>query len=463
MMPWELLYSWRILQGRRKSFFSPMTLIAICGIAFGMTAMLVSISVISGFQRVYEEAILGFNAHVVLIEDGEIDGLESLKPVLDHFRVSPSEIQYWKQHKGVWSWLGRLPGFKDPRMEALSQKGIVAATPFIYREGLGIFPDEVRSVVLKGVETSQIQNMYPLHFRSLQEQEEERLHPHATPAASHFNPQTALDAPTTTYPSVIIGKILYDSFFPEGTQGQPQIKLMIPKGEGTGKSLKDYAQTFQVVGVFESGLYEFDSQFVMTSIPAMEKLFNLKDHYSGLEIVLDDRSKAPAMARLIEKELPSSFQAISWDELNGSLFSAMKMEKVLFLIIMSLIMLVASFNVMGIILMLILQRERDIAIFKVMGARRQSLNLAFAVQGLFLATVGILLGSALSGFILWTLDRFKWFALDPKIYFISHLPVDWSTEVWLGLITAALLICYGVSRIASGWILRKGSLTQTFR
>ena len=445
-----------MLLGRKRQFFSPMTLIALCGITFGMTATLVSLSVITGFQQAYEKAILGFNAHLILVQDGDIEDPEILTPVLDAMKTTDEEARYWKEHAPFWRWfqyvgLGTLSPFSDPKMEELKDKGIRGLSPFIYREGLVLLPDEVAGVVLKGIDPASLTTVYPIHYELL---------PEVT-----FDLRQAMNQADLKAPPVLVGKDLFIRFFPKGpTPKSPVIRLMVPKGGAEEKrTLNDYAQDFTVIGFFESGLYEFDSQFILTSLPIMQKLFHLGKRVSGIEMVLDDPQKAPGLARTLEVKLPIPADLISWDELNEALFAAMQMEKTLFLVVMLLIILVASFNVMGIIFMMILNRQGDLAILKAIGASNSRLHRSFSLQGVVVGIAGASLGSILSALCLWSLDHFQWFALDPQIYFIQRLPVAWPLSLWVGLIGSALVICTASATVAAGVALKYGSLRQTFR
>lgn len=450
-MNWEYHLGFRMLLGRkRRAFFSPMALIALCGIAFGMSATLVSLSVITGFQKAYEKAILGFNSHLVLVQEEEIEDPDVITSELNRFKVSKGEARYWEEHFFWWSWLGGFRFFSDAKMEELKEKGIQAYSPFVYREGLGLLPDEVTGIVLKGVDPKKVTEVYPIHYTSLGESET-RL-------------ENLLRVAAKKLPPVLLGKSLFHRFFPEGISEEPVVRLLIPKGKWQeARRFKDLAQDFRVVGTFESGLHEFDSQFVLTSLSVMQELFDLGSQVSGIEMVLDDPSKANVVARHVESALPVPVQVISWDELNESLFKAMKMEKTLFVIIMLLIILIASFNVMGIIVMMIIRRRSDLAVLTSMGAPKGSLVRSLSLQGFLLGIIGTLVGTLLSALFLWSLERFKWFELDPQIYFITHLPVTWPKGLWLTLIAAALIICYGTSWLTTKVVLKHTSLIQSFR
>ncbi|MBI2340091.1 MAG: ABC transporter permease [Deltaproteobacteria bacterium] len=487
-MRWEYRLGFRMLLGRKKQFLSPMSLIALCGIVFGVGATLTSLSVITGFQEAYEKAILGFNAHLILVTDGDIEDPSVLTPVFDEMRVTDEEALYWKKHAPLWRWLKHVGFFPDPKMEELQGKGIQGLSPFVYREGLALLSDEVAGVVLKGVDPSALDTVYPINYQLLPEATSgERVTSHESLVTGHWSLVTGRESRATSdeqraltealgrtdlkAPPVLVGKDLFTRFFPEGKTVAPArpaesrvIRLMVPKGDAEGKqTLKDYAQDFTVVGFFESGLYEFDSQFILTGLSSMQKLFQLDKKVSGVEMVLDDPHKARDMARALEAILPIPADIISWDQLNEDLFSAMRMEKTLFLVVMLLIVLVASFNVMGVIFMMILNRRGDLAVLKAVGAQGSRLRRAFSAQGAVMGLSGSVAGSFLSALCLWSLDRFGWFALDPQIYFISRLPVAWAPSLWIGLVASSVMICYGSAFVAAKVALKAGGLSQTFR
>ncbi len=412
-MLWTLTLGFRLVRSRTGgSFFSPMMVNSVLAIAFGITALLVCVSIFTGFQSAYQKAILGFNAHLIVVNQQEIKNIDEILSPLESFQ----------EVRGV--------------------------SPFLFREGLGLVADGVTSVVLKGIDPGVMKKVYSIRYES-----------HLTDKVL----QESL-AREEGIPSLIVGKELARRFFPEGMGENPVVRLLIPReGIDQKKGLKDYAQDFRVVGIFESGMYEFDAEFVLTSLEVMRSLFGQEIEASGLEVVLSDPGRAPALARLIEKNLPTGYQVISWDELNEPLFSAIKMEKTLFLVIMLGIVLIGSFSVIGIIMMTIWQRKSELAILRAMGATPASLGWSLVLQGMVMAILGIILGTVLSTLILFSLRRWEWLHLDPQIYFISHVPIIWPLGLWGILLVASFLICLLTARISSAVALRQGGLVQTFR
>ena len=332
-----------------------------------------------------------------------------------------------------------------------SSQNVVGVTPFVFREGLSLDVKGATSVAIKGIDPSKGEEVYPETF---------------IPTDSKFSTwEEALTAPPTTggKPGVVVGSGLLKELT-RAEEGAPStIRLLVPRKSEEEKSLEERTGDFPIVGSFASGLHEFDSQFIVMSLPAMQKEFGLGSRVSGFEIRLDDRERAEEVARGLERNLSGSFQAIAWGELNEALFSAMKMEKAIFCLIMFVILLVASFNVVGVLAMQMNHRETELNILSVLGMTKNRLGKLFGLQGLLLASGGIFLGTLLAVLLLFAIDRLFPVAIDPKIYFISRLPVDWPTQLWIVLIVSSLLLCGVVSWLSSVFLLGRHSLIHTFR
>lgn len=405
MMGWTQTIAFRFLRSRsRGRFFTPMALVAVSSLAFAVVAALVSLSVMTGFESVYQKAILGFNAHLVLLHEGSDQGLE-----------------------------------------AINDEAIVEKSPFLFREGLGLVSSSndgaaVTSVVLKGIDPLRVPRVYHLRTQNLTGEDFDWM-------------QLKTQSRQGLYP-LVLGTSLAEKFFPNGISSPAIVRLLIPKMTANGsRDIRQYAQNFEVVGVFESGLYEFDSQFVFIDIPALQKSLGLGDAISGYEMKLRD----PALADDVADRLRSNFHnvdAVPWTELNEPLFSAMKMEKGVFVVIMFLILLVAAFNVMGIILMMVRSKRREIFILLASGARESEICRIFSWQGGLVGFSGLAGGFMLTALLLWSLQKFAWLKLDPQIYFIDRMPVVWDAKIWILFSFAALLLCVGLARFSASLMIR---------
>lgn len=405
-----------------KLFFSPkmrplfltMVLISAVGIALGLAVSLISLSVMSGFEQVYQKSILAFNAHIVLVSDTEID--------------DPAEIQ--------------------KKMVTFSDRGFISSTPFVFREGLGLLPDDMTGIVLKGVDPFTMKNVYDLHYRLFGMKDQSQL-------------EQVLETPSSHEPPVLLGKDLFERFFPLEIPKNPVVRLLIPKPGAKGRHVGEYAQSFRVVGTFESGLYEFDAQFALMSYQVMDWLFELKGRVNGFEVKLDDPLKARNLAPEFEEAF--KFRAVSWEELNAALFQAMKMERKLFVVMMILILLIAAFNVMATIFLLVFNRQTEMALLKALGATRNACLRIFSYCGFLITGVGIFLGVVLSVLVLKSLIEWEWLHLDPQIYFVSHIPVAWPKGVGMLLILFVWGLGCGISWLSARYLIQYGRLSHLYR
>lgn len=271
--------------------------------------------------------------------------------------------------------------------------------PFLWREGLLIYNGKIRGIVLKGT-----------------------THP---------------------VPSIMIGSFLAKEM---GISDGDTVKIMFPAGreDETGNFTE-----FSVAGVFESGMYEFDSQFALMGIKELQDIFNAENVVSGIEIKLNDPETAPAFARRLEGVLDYPIYATDWQEMNAYLFQAMRLEKLGFIIIMGTFVVVAAFNIIGTIVLRILYKSSDISIMRALGMRARSVTKVFTAQGLAIGTVGTLAGVGAAAILLWSIKRFNWIDIPEEIYLIKTLPVCISWTAGILIAAFSILVSYVTSVIAS--------------
>jgi len=178
---------------------------------------------------------------------------------------------------------------------------------------------------------------------------------------------------------------------------------------------------FAVTGIFDSGMYEYDSKLAYISIPDAQKFFNTGDVVSAVAIRIDDIFNAKEIARNIESNLGPSFFARDWMEMNRNLFSALLLEKIVMFIILILIVLVAAFNIIGTLTMIVIEKSREIAILKTMGATKRSIMSIFIIQGVLIGIAGTIIGTPLGYGISVLIQNF--FTLPADVYYIAHIPV----------------------------------------
>ena len=373
--------------------------LAVFGVALGVTTLLLTQSVLSGFEKVFQETILGFNAHLVVLK-------------LDEMQDPEQEMQWLRKELG------------DQLKEA---------TPFFYREGLMVSKGRVKGAVLKGIN--------PLTFARVYDVKVRPLGPSQVPAKIED-----LLKSSDGIPNVILGEDLAQEL--DLARSGEKIRVFLPREEsGTQESGKRF-QLFRVAGIFSSGLKEFDQGFALVDAESLQKLYGALGTATGIEIKIRDPEKAEYWAARLKKLLGMGYDAISWQKLNRPLFQALRMERTLFFVIMAMVVAVAAFNIIGVLLLMIFDKSREISILRAMGAPYGGLKRVFAFQGLWIGALGCFWGLVLGGLLAWMLKTTQWFRLAKEVYFIEELPVEFSPWVALSVVGASLLIAYLATQFA---------------
>jgi lipoprotein-releasing system permease protein len=383
-MSYELFISLRYLRAKRKQVFvSVITLLSIAGIFLGVAALIIVLAVMNGFENDLRNKILGINAHVVIMEYG-----------------------------------GALRNHDVVIQKISGQQGVVAATPFIYGQVMLKKGQNVSGVILRGIapdsafKVINIGKVLEGDIAYLSEKNRTRLK--LTPDA-------------TAIPGIVIGKelaknlgiFLYDTLY-----------IISPQGISTPMGLMPHMKKFLVVGIFESGFYEYDSTLAFSTIKDCQEFLNLGDLVTGVEIKVDNIYRADSIARSLEKKLGYPYWARNWMEMNKNLFSALRLEKRVMFLILSLIVLVAMFNIITTLIMVVMEKNRDIAILKSMGSTSGSIKKIFIYQGVTIGIIGTLLGSTAGLAVAYNLERVSLFIekffgfkiLPGDVYYLSALP-----------------------------------------
>ena len=257
--------------------------------------------------------------------------------------------------------------------------------------------------------------------------------------------------PVDALPGIIVGKTLAEDL---GIEVGDRVRLISPLAalgltlsEPGGASTR--SREFRVIGVFQAGFQEYDSGLVYTDLFEAQHLFDEGDNVTGVELRVHDLDTSALLARRIEQDLGGSFHSLDWSELNRNLFTALEVQKIALTLVIATIIFVAAFNVIATLIMIVIEKKREIAILKAMGATDATVLGVFMLQGIVVGVIGTLAGVLFGGGLVVYLDRIH-FPLDPKVYLIDHLPVVLNPTVFLVTIGIALLICT-VSTIAPSW------------
>jgi len=257
--------------------------------------------------------------------------------------------------------------------------------------------------------------------------------------------------PVGALPGIIVGKTLAEDL---GVEVGDRVRLISPLAalgltlsEPGGASTR--SREFRVIGVFQAGFQEYDSGLVYTDLFEAQRLFDEGDNVTGVELRVHDLDTSFELARRIEQDLGGAFHSLDWSELNRNLFTALEVQKIALTLVIATIIFVAAFNVIATLIMIVLEKKREIAILKAMGATDGTVLGIFMLQGVVVGVIGTLAGVLVGGGLVVYLDKIH-FPLDPKVYLIDHLPVVLNPTVFLVTIAIALLICT-VSTIAPSW------------
>ena len=380
-MSFEFFVGLRYLRARRKqAFISLVTFISVAGVMLGVMAMMVVLAVMTGFEKDIKSKILGANAHIrVMSRDGKLD-----------------------KHEEVMTGI-----------EAV--EGVMASAPFIYSQVMLRRGSSVSGAILRGIDPSRAGQVVDIE-RSVKDTDLRAL----TRAAASQN--HAKEGREAAPPGIILGKEL--SLLLAAYPGD-EVYVVSPFGGSLtpiGGRLP-HMKKFKVVGLFDSGMYDYDTSFAYVSIEAAQQLLRLGRSVHGIEVKVDDFYNVDKISKSILNRVGSAYWTQDWMQMNKNFFSALKLEKTVMFIILVLIILVAAFNIIRTLIMMVMEKNKDIAILKSMGATSKSIMKIFMLDSLVIGVVGTILGIMGGRALCFLLKRYECVKLPSVLYYISTLPV----------------------------------------
>ncbi|HSN90167.1 MAG TPA: ABC transporter permease [Anaeromyxobacteraceae bacterium] len=379
-----------------------MTLISIGGVAIGVWALTVVLSVMSGFEADLKKKILGHTAHGMVLSYGADDFTD------------------WRSVRG----------------RVLAVRGVSGATPFLYNEVMLSAGDALTGAVLKGIDPETIGTVTELP-ESVEEGKLAWLgDPDAIPPPGARG-QAA--PPGRALPGIVIGRELSRAL---RVGVGDEVNVVSPFGDLGPAGPQPKSRPFRVAAVFYSGMYEYDSKFAYVDLAAGQRFFGTGESVTGLEVRLSDSDASRVVMSRVLFELGGfPYRTKDWSELNRSLFSALQMEKVVMAVILGFIVLVASFIIVATLIMLVLEKRREIAVLKSMGAGVPSVMKIFVAEGVVIGAIGTAFGLLLGFGSCLLIDRVG-IPLDPEVYYIANLPVLVDPSQFALVALAALAISY---------------------
>ena len=383
----ELFIAKRYLRAKRKQVvISVITAISVIGVAAGVMALVIALAINNGFRSTLERNLLGLTAHVSILQKQPGEGIEG-----------------WEQ---LAAKLARLPHVKS-------------ATPALYDTGLLAGPVNNDGVQIKGIA---IAGGAPVP--------EALLHLKAGSIE-------AIPSAEGERPGIILGYRLAEQL--GAVVGKP-VTLTIPNGHMTPLGPRPSFVALRVAGVFESGFFQFDTSLGFMELATMQKIFGLGDVLNSIELTLDEVNTAPQVAAAAEPLIGPKLAATTWQEQNRPLLNALNMERVVTVVTIGLIQVVAALNILIALVMMVMEKHRDIAILMSMGARARQIRRIFVWEGAMIGAVGTAIGLTAGYTICFFADKYKWLRLDETVYSISFVPftTHWVDAVWIAAAAMAV-------------------------
>lgn len=389
-MKFEYLIGSRYLKSRHKTgFISFITVLSVAGVTVGVMALIIVISVMTGAESYFKTKILGVEPHIVLrSHEGAITGYAGL---IERIRQNPR---------------------------------VKSAVPFVETQAMLRSAAGMSGAVLRGLDPGH----EGAHVIGL-----------SRPALEQKLDPARMGENRGSVPAILLGKELAQRL---GVVQGDFLYLISPRGMMSPAGYMPAMKRFMVSGVFASGFYEYDASLAYIHLRAAQELLRIGDGVTGIGIRVNGIYQADRVAEEISESLGFPYWTMDWMEMNRNFFSALKLEKTAMFIILTLIILVAAFNIASTLIMMVLSKTRDIAILKAMGATGRSIMKIFIFKGLIIGGIGTALGTMLGVAGCYLLERYRFVELPGDVYYFTTLPVEVQPFDILIIVSAALAICF---------------------
>ncbi|RPH95658.1 FtsX-like permease family protein [candidate division KSB1 bacterium] len=367
----------------RSGFISLISYLSIGGVTIGVAALIIVLSVMNGFESEVRERILGADAHIRLTTYGD---------------------------RGITAW-------EEAAASVRQVPHVTGVSPYIFEKGMLRVGNSTEGAMIRAMDETTLAQV-------------SELPKHIISGRFSFS--------ANGMPGIIVGRFLAERL---GISPGDTLVLFSPAGM-TSTFSAPAVKKFVLTGVFQTGLFEFDDVIAYMDVNVARDLFKRGERVDGLEIKLDNMFLADKVKEQLEEKFSQPYYAQTWFELRSTLFSWMKIEKWMWTIILSLVILVAAFNILSTLIMVTMEKRRDIGILKAMGAKDRDVARIFSAQGLIVGILGSVLGTLLGFLICLGQLRYRWVALPSDIYFLDALPVKMQPLDFILVITIAILLSY---------------------
>ncbi|MGH9515053.1 MAG: FtsX-like permease family protein [Terriglobales bacterium] len=428
-MRFELFIASRYLRAKRKqAVIGVITGISIAGVAAGVASLVIALAINNGFRQDLQDRLLGSTSHVNLLRSMG-DGIRDWRPLMERLQKQPH---------------------------------VIAAAPDIYEQVLisigsnargavlkGIVPKDERKVsdLLDSVKQGSADALEPAELESPGTVGDGRPRPSNSSANHEADSLEEVQQRRAAMPPIILGTEMANEL---GAKVGSTVLVTSPQGELTPFGMIPKYVRFRVAGIFDSGFYDYDSSWAFTRLSDAQHLFALGDVIQIIEFKIDDIYKAPQVGQELEQAAGAGFMTTNWMEQNKPLFHALKLERLVTFITVSLIVFVAALNILISLTMMVMEKTRDIAVLMSMGTRKAQVRKVFIMQGALIGVVGTAVGLALGYVLAWMGGHYHAFALAPEIYSIDYVP--FAPRLMDGVLVAVIAVATSlVATIYPSW------------
>ena len=405
-MSYEYFIAKRYFRSKRRTgFISLINYLSVAGVMIGVAALIIVLSVMNGFESEVRSRIIGFDAHV------RFRGL-LYRPIENYENIQEN-------------------------LKTIDHVQVVS--PYIFNKAFISHANYQDGILIKGVDQQTVTQVSDLAKNIIY---------------GELNLGNVDVDGEQLYPGIVLGKSLALKL--DVGLGDKVYALSLSGIKPTSLGLNPYVKVFRVTGYFETGLHDFDDAFAYISLESAQKLFKMGEKITGCEIKLDNLNNANHVKKEIEDKWGYTYIAETWYERNRNLFSWMQIEKWAAFIILSLIITVAAFNIISTLIMVVMEKKKDIGILKSMGATSKGIMKIFVYQGVISGIIGAVLGCFIGYILCWSQLKYKWFSLPSDIYFINALPVEMKVLDFIFIMLAAIFLCF----IATLFPARKAAILE---
>jgi lipoprotein-releasing system permease protein len=411
-MQFELFVAARYLRAkRRQAVIGVITIISIVGVTAGVASLIIALAINNGFRQDLQDRLLGSSSHINLMRV-EADGIRNWRPLLS---------------------------------ELVKQPHVVAGAPAIYEQVLISRGARAQGAVLKGIIPTEENKVSDL----LNSVKTGSAAPLSTPDSMSAQTPADADEPnplsaraTASLAPIVLGKDMADQL---GATVGSVVTATSPQGELTPFGIVPKYARFRVVGIFSSGFYDYDNTWAFIRLSDAQRLFDLSDVVSVLEFKVDDIYKAAEIGRQLEATAGKGFMSTNWMEQNRAIFRALRLERVVTFITIGLIVFVAALNILISLIMMVMEKTRDIAVLVSMGAKKRQVRRIFMYQGLLIGVIGTAIGLVMGFTISWAAGHYHLLSLSAEVYSIDYVP--FAPRLWDALLVS--LVAIGISFVAT--------------